>query len=364
MKKCNINPIFGQIDLFRQIRRPHTYFYNTKLMIETEIKIIVNRKSDIDTVKQNIINSNIRFPTYIFEFDNHYEIKLVSDYEEWELDDKILNSFSDYQFTTDLEKGREEIRLQICRYQSELSTDDWGRPIERPLNEKKFLIKKSEPAVEKFNPHVKVLFDGVQQNYFINIVNGINKSTDEKGFLLLNEFKMNDGKENVEIFKDRLYKTENEAFRFGYYKMQETVNEDFKKYIQEKKKQTNELNKIPRKVVRDFIKSCNNNEITGILKNLDNSVVYEKRVKYQTKERTEGIQQFEQYLKSSDQELCTKKFVIRSLWDIRLPYITIGVKYIPQTDDKEKQAQMFMKYRQISFTLNNNKITNIIENQI
>lgn len=58
-------------------------------MIETEIKISINRKSDFETVRQNVIDSNIHFPVYIFEFDNHYEIEFVSDYEEWELDDKI-----------------------------------------------------------------------------------------------------------------------------------------------------------------------------------------------------------------------------------------------------------------------------------
>jgi len=332
-------------------------------MIETEIKISINRKTDIDTVRQNVIDSNIRFPVYIFEFDNHYEIEFVSDYEEWELDDKILNSFSDFKFTTDLEKGRKEIRLQIYRYQSELSTDGWGRPIENPLNETKYLVKKSESIVEKVNPHVKVLFEGVQQNYFINIVNGINKSTDEKGFLLLNEFKTNDENKNAEIFKDKLYKTEAEAFRFGYYKMQDIVNDDFKKHIQEKKKQTSELHKTPRKIVRDFINSCNKNDIHSILKNLDNSVIYEKRIQFQSKEKIEGIQQFEEYLKSSKQELCSKNLTIRSSWDIRLPYITIGVKHFPQSDDKEKQNQMFMKYKQISFTLNNNNITNITENQ-
>lgn len=332
-------------------------------MIETEIKILINRKSDIDTVRQNVIESNIRFPVYIFEFDNHYEIEFVSDYEEWELDDKILNSFSDCKFTTDLEKGRKEIRLLVSRYQSELSTDGWGRPIENPLNETKYLIKKSETVVEKFDKKVKVLFEGALQNYFINIVDGKNKSTDEKGFLLLNEFRTNNENKNAEIFKDRLYKTENEAFRFGYYKMQDTVNEDFKKYIQENKKQISELLKIPRKIVRDFINSCNKNELATILKNLDNSVVYEKRIQWQTTKRTEGIQQFEEYIKSSNQELCSKNFTIRSSWDIRLPNITIGVKYFPQADDKVKQAQMVMKYKQISFTINDNKIITITENQ-
>lgn len=332
-------------------------------MVETEVKILVNRKADIDTVRQNIIDSSIRFPVYIFEFENHYEVEFVSDYEEWELDEKILNSFSDYKFTTDLEKGRKEIRLQVCRHQSELSTDVWGRPIENPLNETKFLIKKSETVIERFNPQVNVLFEGTQQSYFINIINGINKSTDEKGFLLLNEFRINDKNGNTGIFKDRLYKTENEAFRFGYYKMQELVNKDFNKYIQEKQKQIRELHKTPRKVVRDFIKFCNNSEIAGVLSYLDNSIIYEKRAQLQLRERIEGAQQFEKYLKSSNQELCLKDFTIRSQWEISLPYITIGVKYFQNTNDKEGQVRMLTKYKRFSFTLNNeNKIIHINEN--
>jgi len=58
------------------------------------------------------------------------------------LDTLILSGFPEYEFITDLEKGRKEIRLQISRYQSELSTDGWGRRIENPLDETKYLIKK------------------------------------------------------------------------------------------------------------------------------------------------------------------------------------------------------------------------------
>lgn len=110
-------------------------------MIETEISIIVNRKTDIDLIQQKIIENNFRFPVYVLEFEEGFQIKTTSDYEEWELDTLILNSFPEYEFTTDLEKGRKEIRLQISRYQSELSTDGWGRRIENPLDETKYLIK-------------------------------------------------------------------------------------------------------------------------------------------------------------------------------------------------------------------------------
>lgn len=154
-------------------------------MIETEITITVNRKSDIEQVQQKIIENKIRFPVYIREFEYSYQINFTSDYEEWEMDTAILSCFPDYEYTTDLERGRKEIRIQIFRYQSELSTDGWGRPIENPLNETKYLVKKSINKSEKFNPKIKVLFEDKEEYYYVNIVNGINKATDEKGFLLL-----------------------------------------------------------------------------------------------------------------------------------------------------------------------------------
>ena len=125
-------------------------------MIETEISIIVNRKSDITLLEQKIIENKFQFPVYIREYEFSYQINFTSDYEEWELDTAILNNFLGYEFTTDLEKGRKEIRIQLTRYQSELSTDGWRRQIENPLNETKYLVKTSASKSEKFNAKVKV----------------------------------------------------------------------------------------------------------------------------------------------------------------------------------------------------------------
>jgi hypothetical protein len=106
-------------------------------MIETEVSIVINRKSDIDLIEQKIIESKIQFPVYIREYEFSYQINFTSDYEEWELDTAILNLFPGYEFTTDLEKGRKEIRVQISRYQSDLCTDGWGRLLDNPLDETK-----------------------------------------------------------------------------------------------------------------------------------------------------------------------------------------------------------------------------------
>lgn len=332
-------------------------------MIKTEISIFVNRKTDIDTVKESIIDSAIQFPIYMIEYESYYHIRFESDYEEWELDTKILNSFPEFEFTEDLEKGRKEIRLIISRNQCELSTDGWGRRIQNPLDETKYLIKKSiKKTIEKpewFNPEIKILFNREIQNYYINIVKGIDNSTGEKGFILLDEFKTQDKNNGADVFKDTLYKSPSEAFQYGYYKMQKTVNQDFAEHIALQKKKIKELHKIPRKIVRDFINSCNKSNTEEILKNLDLNIVFVKRVNWQITEAIQGIENFKNYIVSENQDLCAKNFKIRSSWNIKLPIIEIGVKYYPTLMDTDNNR--FQEYRQITFELKNDKIVGIIE---
>jgi len=244
-------------------------------MIETEISITVNRKSDITLLEQTIVGNKFQFPVYIREYEFSYQINFTSDYEEWELDTAILNSFPGYEFTTDLEKGRKEIRIQISRYQSELSTDGWGRRIENPLDETKYLVQASVNKLEKFNPKIKVLFEDKEQYYFVNIADGVNSATEEKGFLLLDHFKANNPDEAT--FFDRLYKSPLEAFHSGYYKLSKVVDQDFGTYLENKKKEIREIQKQPRKIIRDFINACNSSDESSILKNLDENIIFEVR---------------------------------------------------------------------------------------
>ena len=328
-------------------------------MIETEITISINRKSDEDLIRQKIIDREIQFPIYVLEYENHYQLNFISDYEEWELDSAILECFPEYEFTSELERGRKEIRLQLSRCQSELSTDGWGRRIENPLNETKYLIKKANNKPERFNPKIKVLFEDTEQHYYINIVDGINKTSGEKGFLLLNEFKTKNDVDEGEILKDRLYKSPLEAFDSGYYKMQKLVSLDFIEYIENKKKGLREQQKVPRKIIRDFINSCNKSENEGIFKNLDESIIFEKRINWQTKVRIEGIKELKEYIKSPNQDLCAKNLKIRSSWDFNFPIVTIGVKFFPVSTDNVKGN--IQQYRQIRFELKDEKICSIIE---
>lgn len=328
-------------------------------MIETEISILINRKSDEEVILQKIIESKIQNPIYIREYENHYQIDFSSDYEEWELETKILDCFPEYEFTTELDRGRKEIRMQLARYQSEFSSDGWGRRIENPLDETKYLIKKSNNKSEKFNSKIKVLFNDIQQNYFINIVGGKNKISAEKGFLLLNEYKNEIEVSETNIIKDKLYKTPIEAFQSGYNKMQELVIQDYKDFIENKKRELREEQKVPRKIIRDFINSCNKSESEIIFKNIDQNIVFEERINWETKLKIEGINELKEYFKSPNQEFCSRNLKIRSTWYFNLPIVTIGIKFFPKSaEDKKMNLQ---EYRQIKFELKDKKIISITE---
>lgn len=326
-------------------------------MIEIHISITINRKTDINLIEQKIIENKIQFPVYIREYEFSYQVTFTSDYEEWELDKAILDCFPEYEFTTDLEKGRKEIRIQISRYQSEFSTDGWGRQIENPLDETKYLVKKSAKRVEKFNSTIKVLFEDQEQYYYVNIVNGINKSTEEQGFLLLEDFKTKNEDNSTNILKDKLYKSPLEAFHSGFNKVSDLVDKDFLAFQENKKKATREIQKLPRKIIRDFISACNNSTNKDILRNVDENVIFEKRKNWVTENTVRGIVEFKKYLDSSGQQLCGKNFKIRSSWSFNLPFVNIGIKYYPVSIDQA--IKNVSKYEQINFELENNKIVSI-----
>lgn len=328
--------------------------------IETEITILINRKSDLNLIKEKIIDRKIQFPIYIFEYESYFKLTFTSNYAEWELDARILDSLPGYEFTSDLEKGRKEIRLQISRYQSELQTDGWGRPIQDPLNEIKYLIRKSEGQVEKFNPQVNVLFENDERAYYINIVKGIDKNSGAKGFLLLNEFKTNKTDSETDFFKDRLYHTPTEAFQFGFYKMQELVNQDFERFKDGQKKEIQKQQKLPRKLIRNFIKSCNNNDIDGILENLEDTVTFEKRVNWQTVFTIKGKEEFKKYIESSNPDFCGRELKIKSSWDFNKSSVTINVHFFPKINDEQIPTNT-LQSRRFTFEINENIIDSIIE---
>ena len=330
-------------------------------MIETEVTLFINRKSDLDLIKGAVIAQKIPFPIYLFEYENHFKLTFVSDYEVREIDTAIVDSLPDYEFTEELVKGRKEIRLQISRYQSEYQTDGWGRPIEHPLNETKYLIRKSKSQTEEFNPNIKVLFENEERDYFVHIVDGVDKNSGNKGFLILNEFKSKELNSETEFFKDRLYSTPREAFQNGFYKMQDIVTKDFEQFEEDKKKARRKRERLPRKIIRDFIKSANSKDINGLLKNLHENLTFEKRVNWQTEFEITGKENIKRYFESQEEEFCRRDLKIRSTWDFSGSKVGIGVKYFAKRNGGYQSEKPSVEYRRIKFTLEGNFILAIIE---
>ncbi|WP_286802534.1 MULTISPECIES: hypothetical protein [Sphingobacterium] len=294
----------------------------------------------------------------MMEYEKHFGIKFTSDYEEWELNNHICNAFTDYELTTDPDRGRKEIRLEISRFQNEL-VSEWGDRIENPLNETKYLMKKSEKVEVKFNPVVKVLFGSDEKTYHVNIIPGINNGTQEKGFLLLNEFKEEADPEETDFFPERLHKTKIDAFQYGIDKMEGIVDNDFEEYKALKKAEKRQSEKIPRKIIRDFIKNCNDKEFDSILKNLSEDLFFEIKVNWRQKLTTQGIENFSNYIESSYQELCGRAFKIKSNWTFNDPQIHIYLETFTPTAESEETPKN--RYRlQLSFRLENGKINQII----
>lgn len=328
-------------------------------MIETQINISVNRKADINTIKSILIRNKIESPVYLTEFVGNFAINFTSSYEEWELDKLISEAFPGYEFTTDLRHGRKEIRVEISRYQSELCTTDWGNPIDNPLNETKYLIKKSVEASIQFNPVIKVLFGPDEQTYHINIIPGINNSTQEKGFLLVDEFKHEADTETADFFPDKLYKTQLDAFYRGKDKLENIVDRDFKDYLEIKKKEKQQREKIPRKIVREFVKACNNFAEESILKDLSENLIFEIRINWKQKLITNGLEEFKNYIDSSYQEICRRDFKIKSSWSFMEKDIIISLETSTPTSEMDEDVKSFYRIR-LNIRLEEGKITQII----
>ena len=140
--------------------------------------------------------------------------------------------------------------------------------------------------------------------------------------------------------------------------MSKVVDQDFGTYLENKKKEIREIQKLPRKIIRDFINACNSSDESNILKNIDENIIFEVRKNWKTLFEIEGLSKFKEYLNSSDQQLCGKNFKIRSSWSFSLPNVTIGIKYFPPATEQDMLP--IQKYEQIRFVLNDKKIASIL----
>ena len=204
-------------------------------MYEFQISYILYRPDDITVLKGILRDQKIDTPIFIINEGDRLLVKMTTDYEHWELDHKIEQAFSGYEFSEDIGRGRPEIRVQVNRYQSNF-TDDWGRPIEDRLDDTKYLIRKGLEKQLEFQPKIEAMFFNEERDYYINIVPGINKATQEKGYLIIDSFdKLDEHNETDAPFIQHLYRDSSDAFWSAFNKMETKAEQDFKTFVKKKK---------------------------------------------------------------------------------------------------------------------------------
>jgi len=154
-----------------------------------------------------------------------------------------------------------------------------------------------------------------------------------------------------------------EAFYYGCNKVKQQSDSDFKEYLDQKKKELGKLQKLPRKIIRDFINSCNKIDFEGIIKNLADDVTFEKVVHWQRQLKIEGLDELKKYIKSPNQELCSREIKIRSSWTFDSQGVTIEIKYYPVLSKAEKNDNIREQRGRIVFVFKGDKISSITENK-
>lgn len=202
-------------------------------MIENTINLTIYRKTDISLVQEALKKQDIQFPVFIREYQNCYRIHFISDYEEWGLETLFLESFPDWEFTSCPGNGKKEIRISFHRYQCRLSADSWGRPLENPLDEVKYLIKKKNLEPLKYNPEVQVLFGYSEEFFKVEIVPGKNKHTGEVGYLVLNNLENEENE--LKFLKNQLFENPHKAFMEGLNEIERIADKKLHKYFKRKR---------------------------------------------------------------------------------------------------------------------------------
>jgi len=197
-------------------------------MIETHFELLI-LKEDLKKVHEIIKKYDFNFPAFFIDLDETIKIEFVSDYEEFEFLKEIGALFDGFEFKEKLSPGENNIKLTAHRFQSPYSTDGWGRPLENPLNEVFFLVKKRSDRIHrpKLNPEIIVSFKQEIKSYYINLVS--DERGGEKGFLVLNEFEndlygINHEAKPLDRFSRRLM----DSYSFGLSILKQYVDEKIK----------------------------------------------------------------------------------------------------------------------------------------
>lgn len=175
---------------------------------------------------------------------------------------------------------------------------------------------------------------------------------------MVNEFSKLCDQDEGKVLTDHLYKSLTEVVQYGYNKMQKQVTSDFNKYADKKKRELKTQQKTPRKIIRDFVKACNTAQLEPITKNLAQDISFGKIGSMEEKYWTKGIKEFEVYLTSPHQELCSKDYEIRSI-NFFPKNISVRLRYLHQAADEDANSTPWRKYKRLQFELKNDKIISI-----
>lgn len=211
-------------------------------MLSISHSISIRSTKDFDKVVGILKRQGIEKPIFITN-QAEYSINFESDYEHYELVSEMKLTFPEYECFDYIGLGKNEIEIIVSRIQNAHSTDDWGRSLNtNNITTTLYFIKREQTATDhdESSNTIRVLIDQTQEKHInVNIVNGKNKNTGERGFLVVK--KSGEGEE-PEYLMNRLFKSESEAFWADYRDITRTIEEQYEKYQEsQKRKRKNKL---------------------------------------------------------------------------------------------------------------------------
>lgn len=184
----------------------------------------------IDSIVDIIKAQKIDNPVFITANANFHSISFESDYEEYEMVKHIESAFPEYECLEEIPLGESDVKIVINRIQTSNSTDGWGRQLnEDSIDKKLYFIKKNivEPKQYPPNDAIRVLLgQNEEKNILLEILNGVNRTTDEKGYLVVDPT----GKAKSKYLSDKLFTKRSDAFWAGYNEITEYIKDLYIKF--------------------------------------------------------------------------------------------------------------------------------------
>ncbi len=205
-------------------------------MVDISFDIELYCKDDLDILVELLKKEGIARPVSIIELSNCYTIKFNSEYHHAGIEFQLSAIFEEYEFRPQIENGTSEIKLRISMTQSPLSTDNWDRRFNSdPVHSVSYLVKKEkEENVITVNPKFRVLFGSDEREYILNIVPGMNKTTEEKGFMVVKT--IGDRNEKPDLLINELFPDRTSAFWRGFHTIEGRIEQDYIEWIERNKR--------------------------------------------------------------------------------------------------------------------------------